>query len=87
MALDAIHRLIEYQGTSYAQLYVDRLRRFVGRPGVDDAMFADIARLMAPRMSYLDPIRIAQIKLPNSTRPPVTHSPQTKSGNSGWMNW
>ena len=36
---EAIHRLIDYQGASYAQLYVDRLRRFVGRRGVDDAMF------------------------------------------------
>jgi Family of unknown function (DUF6537) len=63
VASDAIHLLIGYQSTSYAQLYVDRLRRFVGKPGVDDAMFADIARLMAARMSYLDPIRIAQLKL------------------------
>jgi len=30
-ASDAIHLLIDYQGVSYAQLYVDRLRRFVGR--------------------------------------------------------
>jgi hypothetical protein len=63
VASDAIHLLIDYQSTSYAQLYVDRLRRFVGKPGVDDAMFIDIARLMAARMSYLDPIRIAQLKL------------------------
>jgi hypothetical protein len=60
---DGIHRLIDYQGASYAQLYVDRLRRFVGRRGVDAAMFAEIARLMALRMSYEDPIRIAQSKL------------------------
>jgi hypothetical protein len=60
---DAIHMLIDYQSTSYAQLYVDRLRRFVGRRGVDDAMLGEIARLMAMRMSYEDPIRIAQLKL------------------------
>jgi len=60
---DAIHMLIDYQGASYARLYVDRLRRFVGRHGVDDAMIGEIARLMAMRMSYLDPIRIAQLKL------------------------
>jgi hypothetical protein len=59
----AIARLIDYQGPSYAQLYVDRLKRFVGRPGVDAAMLSDIARLMAARMSYEDPIRIAQLKL------------------------
>ncbi len=60
---DAIARLIDYQGPSYAQLYVDRLKRFVGRPGVDAADLNDIARLMAARMSYEDPIRIAQLKL------------------------
>jgi hypothetical protein len=60
---EGIHRLIEYQGAAYAQLYVDRLRRFVGKRGVDDAMFGKIARLMAMRMSYEDPIRIAQLKL------------------------
>jgi len=60
---EAIHRLIDYQGAAYAQLYVDRLRRFVGKRGVDDAMFGEIARLMAMRMSYEDPIRIAQLKL------------------------
>jgi hypothetical protein len=58
-----IERLIDYQGPSYAQLYVDRLKRFVGRRGVDDALFGEIARLMAERMSYDDPIRIAQAKL------------------------
>ena len=63
VASDAIHLLIDYQGTSYAQLYVSRLRRFIGRNGVDDAMFAEIARLMVMRMSYEDPIRIAQLRL------------------------
>jgi hypothetical protein len=63
VASDAIHLLIDYQGTGYAQLYIDRLRRFVGKPGVDTAMLTEIARLMAMRMSYEDPIRIAQLKL------------------------
>ena len=60
---EAIHQLIEYQGAAYAQLYVDRLRRFVGKRGVDEAIFGEIARLMAMRMSYQDPVRIAQLKL------------------------
>ena len=60
---DGIHLLMDYQGAGYAQLYVDRLRRFIGRPGVDAAMFSEIARLMAARMSYEDAIRIAQLKL------------------------
>jgi hypothetical protein len=60
---DAIHLLIDYQSAGYAGLYVDRVRRFVGRRGVDEAMLRDIARLMAMRMAYEDPIRIAQLKL------------------------
>ncbi|GIQ71833.1 hypothetical protein BraRD5C2_02690 [Bradyrhizobium sp. RD5-C2] len=59
----AIDLLIAYQSTSYAQLYIDRLKRFVGRRGVDDALIAEIARLMAERMAYEDAIRIAQLKL------------------------
>ena len=62
-ASDAIHLLIDYQGPGYAHLYVSRLARFIGRQGVDDAMLTEIARLMAARMSYEDPIRIAQLKL------------------------
>jgi hypothetical protein len=60
---EGIRLLIDYQGPSYAQLYVDRLRRFIGRGDVDAGMFGEIARLMAARMSYEDPIRIAQLKL------------------------
>ena len=63
IASDGIHLLIEYQGTAYAKLYVDRLRRFILKSGVDEAMLGEIARLMAMRMSYEDPIRIAQQKL------------------------
>ena len=63
VASEAIHLLTEYQGTPYARVYVYRLRRFIGKPGVDDAMLGEIARLMAVRMSYEDPIRIAQQKL------------------------
>ena len=63
---DSILRLADYQGASHAQLYVDRLKRFIGRPGVDAALFCEIARLMAMRMSYEDPIRIAQLKLAES---------------------
>jgi hypothetical protein len=63
IASDSIHLLIDYQSASYAQLYVDRLRRFIGRQDLDTVLFCDIARLMAMRMSYEDPIRIAQLKL------------------------
>ncbi len=60
---EAVDRLTDYQGASYAGLYVERVRRFVGRRDVDDALLVEIARLMAMRMSYEDPIRIAQLKL------------------------
>ena len=73
-ALHGVAELIDYQGPGYAQLYCDRLRRFVGRRGVDDALFSEIARLMAQRMSYHDPIRIAQFKLAEPvtmSRPPT----------------
>jgi hypothetical protein len=59
----AINLLIDYQSAGYAQFYVDRLRRFVGRRDVDEAMLAEIAQLMVQRMAYEDPIRIAQLKL------------------------
>lgn len=61
--------LIDYQSKAYAQLYCDRLRRFVGKAGVDDGLFVEIARLLAERMSYLDPIRIAQLKLQEPMTP------------------
>ena len=67
---EAIHRLVDYQGAGYANLYVHRLRRFIGRRDVDEAMFAEIARLMAIRMSYEDPIRIAQLKLAEAENNP-----------------
>jgi hypothetical protein len=63
---EGIRRLMEYQGAKYARLYIYRLRRFIGRAGVDAAMLGEIARLMAMRMSYEDPIRIAQVKLAES---------------------
>jgi hypothetical protein len=63
LVIDGIALLVEYQGSGYARLYVDRLRRFVDKPGVDATMLCDIARLMAMRMSYEDPIRVAQLKL------------------------
>jgi hypothetical protein len=74
MAEDGVALLINYQSAVYAQLYSNRLRRFVGRRNVSDELFSEIARLLAVRMSYHDPIRIAQLKLQEpviSGRPPV----------------
>jgi uncharacterized protein DUF6537 len=60
---DGIHLLLDYQGPSYAQLYVDRVRRFIGRHEVNTDLLCRIARLLAQRMAYEDPIRSAQLKL------------------------
>lgn len=59
----AVDTLIVYQGLGYARLYLQRLKRFVGRRDVDDALFSAIAKLMADRMAYEDAIRIAQLTL------------------------
>ena len=60
---DGIHLLMDYQGASYARLYVDRIKRFIGVHGVDAGTLCEIARRMAARMAYEDAIRIAQLKL------------------------
>jgi hypothetical protein len=60
---DGIHLLMEYQGAGYAQLYVDRIRRFVRRPNVEPVLLSRIAQLLAARMAYEDLSRIAQLKL------------------------
>jgi len=66
---DGVTLLTEFQSPSYAQLYCDRLRRFVGKHGLDDALLGEIARLLAIRMSYHDAIRIAQMKLHEPVTP------------------
>ncbi|MGJ4892187.1 DUF6537 domain-containing protein [Bradyrhizobium sp. HKCCYLR20261] len=60
---EGIHLLMEYQGGAYAQLYVDRIKRFVRRSNLDPAILREIAQLLAARMAYEDPIRIAQLRL------------------------
>jgi hypothetical protein len=69
VARDGVALLVNYQGPGYAQLYCDRLRRFVGRRELDEDLFCEIARLMARRMSYHDAIRIAQLKLAEPVAP------------------
>jgi hypothetical protein len=58
-----VRMLVEFQNTDYALLYLDRLGRFYERRGVGPALFAEIADLLAMRMSFNDPIRVAQIVL------------------------
>lgn len=54
-----LERLSEYQGASYARLYLSRLEPFALR---DPELCAEIARELALRMSYEDVIRVAQLK-------------------------
>jgi hypothetical protein len=63
-ALEAhVRMLVEFQNTEYAMLYLDRLGRFHSRRGVSAELFHEIADLLAVRMSFNDPIRVAQIVL------------------------
>ena len=59
----AVAILIAYQNPGYAQLYLERLGRFVGRRDVAEDLLSEIARLLLDRMAYEDPIRIAQLTL------------------------
>jgi hypothetical protein len=63
VVVEAVEMLIDYQGRSYAQLYLDRLRRFIRRRDVGDDRLAEIATLLATRMAYEDPMRVAQLAL------------------------
>jgi indolepyruvate ferredoxin oxidoreductase beta subunit len=63
IALEGVRRLTDYQGPDYAALYLDRIERFVGRPGADAPLLREIARHLAVRMSFEDTIRVAQLKL------------------------
>jgi hypothetical protein len=58
-----VRMLVEFQNTEYAALYLDRLGRFHERHGIGPALFREIADLLAARMSFNDPIRVAQIVL------------------------
>jgi hypothetical protein len=58
-----VRMLVEFQNTEYAMLYLDRLGRFHERRGVSAELFREIADLLAARMSFNDPIRVAQIVL------------------------
>jgi hypothetical protein len=58
-----VRMLVEFQNTEYALMYLDRLGRFHERHGIGPALFREIADLLAMRMSFNDPIRVAQIVL------------------------
>jgi indolepyruvate ferredoxin oxidoreductase beta subunit len=56
--LEGVRRLIEYQDSRYASLYLDRLKTFRS-----DALVREMARALALWMSYEDTMRVAQQKV------------------------
>ena len=50
---EAIHRLVDYQGAGYANLYVHRLRRFIGRRDKLSSPI-NVASICAPARSPLN---------------------------------
>jgi indolepyruvate ferredoxin oxidoreductase beta subunit len=66
IAAEGVRRLAAYQDTSYAALYLERLRQ-IGRAdaqcGADGQLVRETARQLAVRMSYEDVIRVAQAKI------------------------
>lgn len=60
-ASEGVRRLVDYQGDSYARLYLDRLEQ-IATLG-DAGLTTEVARHLALRMSFEDVIRVAQLKL------------------------
>lgn len=60
---EGVQHLIAYQNAEYAEHYLSRLQRFVHRPGVGPDLLIEIARQLPLRMSYGDPVYLAQLKL------------------------
>ena len=60
---EGVRRLLDYQDPPYASLYLDRIERFVAKPGADAPLIRELARHLAVRMSFEDTIRVAQLKL------------------------
>jgi indolepyruvate ferredoxin oxidoreductase beta subunit len=77
---EGVARLTDYQNAAYAQRYLDRVARFVGRPGADGAFIAELARHLAVRMSVEDVIRVAQLKLRDERIARVAAEGRARSG-------
>lgn len=59
-----VDRMLDYQGKSYAELFLDRLKPVIARDNGTHlwALTAETARFLALRMSYEDVIRVADLK-------------------------
>src|SRR5262249_23645919 len=66
LATEGVRRLIHYQDTNYARLYLERLQPVAEADavaGADGKLLAAVAQHLAVRMSYEDVIRVAQVKI------------------------
>ncbi len=59
----AVDVLMNYQNPDYVLLYLDRIGRYAGANALPPDILVEVARLMADRMAYEDPIRCAQLAL------------------------
>jgi indolepyruvate ferredoxin oxidoreductase beta subunit len=66
LATEGVRRLVAYQNTEYARLYLDRLKPVAeadARAGARGELLAETARHLAVRMSFEDVIRVAEAKI------------------------
>jgi indolepyruvate ferredoxin oxidoreductase beta subunit len=59
---EGVRRLIDYQDTAYADLYLDRIARIAALPGASALLIDETARHLALWMAYEDTIRVAALK-------------------------
>ena len=75
-----IARLTDYQDRAFAERYLARVNRFVGRAGADGGFIRELARQLALRMSVEDVIRVAQLKLREERLARVAREVQARAG-------
>ncbi|MCW5692345.1 MAG: indolepyruvate oxidoreductase subunit beta family protein [Pseudolabrys sp.] len=66
IVIEGVRRLVPYQSTAYAQLYLNRLKAIAEadrQSGAQGALLKEVARHLAVRMSYEDVVRVAQEKI------------------------
>jgi indolepyruvate ferredoxin oxidoreductase alpha subunit len=61
-ALEGVRRLVAYQSSAYARLYLDRLKP-IAEADPQGTLLKEVARHLAVRMSYEDVVRVAQAKI------------------------
>lgn len=62
LAEEGVRRLVDYQDSAYAELYLARLRRIIAVDREGGELTAAVARHLALWMSYEDVIRVADLK-------------------------